>query len=104
MVSAGQVRSLGNQVPVGAAVAACANQITFKTSSVSLVVEAVSANNPDMIFRIAGLVDPMVVVPLGARVGVEFINADTAEAHGWVVTTMQPPFPFWWKAPRAFIS
>lgn len=101
-VDAAQVRTLGNQVPAGATVDACADRITFTTTSVSFAVEAVPPNNPDMTFRIAGLVDPAIVVPLGAKVTVEFVNADTDQAHGWVVGRTQPPFGFGVRAPVAF--
>ena len=93
-VSDTQLRVLGDQVPRGARVDACADRITFSTANVSFAVEAVPPGNPDMTFRIAGLVDPAVVVPAGAIVTVEFINADSDEAHGWVLTTSQPPFAF----------
>jgi rusticyanin len=101
-VSAAQVRRLGNQVPRGAEVDVCANRLTFTTTTVSFVVEAVPANNPDMTFRIAGLVNPTVVVPRNAQVTVEFINADNDEAHAWVVTQAQPPFAFRPAAQPAF--
>ena len=52
-------------------------------------------------FRIAGLVNPTVVVPLGAKVTVEFINADKDQAHGWVITSTQPPFAFRQATPPA---
>ena len=100
-VGAAQVRTLGNQIPEGAGVDDCAGRLTFTTQAVSFVVEAVPPNNPDMTFRIAGLIDPTVVVPLGARVTVEFINADSDQAHGWVITGGQPPFAFRAAAPPA---
>jgi rusticyanin len=101
-VDAAQVRALGNQIPAGASVGACADRITFSTATVSFVVEAVPPDNPDMTFRIAGLVNPVVVVPVGARVTVEFVNADSDQAHGWVVTGAQPPFAFRPVMPPAF--
>lgn len=93
-VTPSQIRILGNQVPAGASISKSANQITFSGTSVSFVVESVPANNPDMTFRIAGLINPTVVVPNGARVSVEFINADSDEAHGWLVTSERAPFNF----------
>ncbi|MDE3206563.1 MAG: hypothetical protein KGQ66_20340 [Acidobacteriota bacterium] len=45
--------------------------------------------------RIAGLVNPTVGVPRGANVNLEFINADTDEAHVLVITAAQPPFTLW---------
>lgn len=101
-VSAEQVRVLGDAVPVGASVDACTNRITFAGGDVSFVVEAVPADNPDMTFRVAGLVDPTIVVNRGATVTVEFINADTDQAHGWVVTGGRPPFTFRPDAGPAF--
>ena len=101
-VSAAQVRQLGNQVPAGATVDGCADRITFPTTAVTVVIEAVPANNPDMTFRIAGLVNPTVVVPRGAQVNLEFINADSDEAHAFVITADQPPFAFHPAAPPAF--
>jgi rusticyanin len=89
-----QIRVLGNQVPAGASISKSANLITFSGTSVSFTVESVPASNPDMTFRIAGLVDPTIVVPNGARVSVEFINADSDEAHGWLVTSEHAPFNF----------
>jgi rusticyanin len=93
-VDAAQLRTLGDQVPTGASVDACTDRITFSTMTVSLVIEAVPPNNPDMTFRIAGLVNPTVVVPRGATINAEFINADTDEAHALVITSSQPPYAF----------
>jgi len=47
-----------------------------------------------MTFRIAGLINPTIEVSRGASVTVEFINADTDQAHGWVVTAQQQPIAF----------
>ncbi len=91
-VSTAQVTSLGNQIPAGALVVACTDRIVFATHTVSFVVEAAPPNNPDMTFRTAGLVDPTVEVPLGAQVDIEFINADTDEAHALVISSVPPPY------------
>ena len=93
-VSTGRARTLGDQVPAGASVDTAAKRITFAAGPVSLVIVAVPPGGPDMTFRIAGLTNPTIVVPRGARVTVEFINADQDEAHGWLVTNQQPPFTF----------
>ncbi len=100
-VAAARVGALGNQVPEGASIDTCHDRITFTTPAVSLVVEAVPHSDPDMTFRIAGLVDPTVIVPFDARVTVEFINADTDQAHGWLITAAQPPFAFRPRTPPA---
>jgi hypothetical protein len=41
---------------------------------------------PDETFRAAGLVNPRIMVPAGARVAVQLVNADPDTAHGLVVT------------------
>jgi hypothetical protein len=76
---------LGVAVPAGATVDHSANQLIFSSGSVHLVVLA-SPSMPDESFQIAGMTDPTVVVPVGARVSIELINADTDMAHGLVVT------------------
>jgi hypothetical protein len=93
-VTTSQARTLGNQVPSGASVDKAANQLVFTGSSVSFTVLAVPPGGPDMTFRVAGLTNPALVIPQGAQVTVEFINADPDEAHGWLVTDEQPPFSF----------
>jgi rusticyanin len=93
-VSLARTRMLGDRVPAGASVDKASNTITFTAGSVSFTVVAVPPGGPDMTFRVAGLTDPAIVVPAGARVTVEFINGDTDEAHGWLVTSEQPPFSF----------
>jgi rusticyanin len=93
-VTAAQAQTLGNTIPDAAVLDRCANRITFTGRTVSFVVEASPPNGPDMTFRIAGLVDPTLVVPAGAQVNVEFINADSDQAHGWILTTAAPPFGF----------
>jgi rusticyanin len=94
VVAGARIGALGNQVPAGATVDTCLNRLTFTTSVDSMVIEAVPAANPDMTFRIAGLVDPTVVVPLNAQVRIEYVNADTDEAHAFVITGSAPPFAF----------
>jgi rusticyanin len=81
-------------VPAGARSDPQTNTITFTSERVSFTVAAVPPGGPDMTFRIGGLVNPTVIVPTGANVTVEFINADPDQAHGWEVTPTGPPFPF----------
>ena len=101
-VRAAQVRTLGDQVPAGAKIDSCLNQITFTTPIASFVIEAVPPNNPDMTFRIAGLVNPTVVVPLNTQVRIEYINADSDEAHTFVITSANQPLTFRPAGPPAF--
>ncbi len=88
-VSAGQAAQFGGQVPAGARIDRAAKAITFSTTTVRLVAVASPAGGPDETFRIAGLVNPAITVPAGAKVSIQVINADPDTAHGLVVTTDQ---------------
>ena len=102
--SAATAARLGTQVPAGAKVNQAARTITFTTTSVRFTAVASPAGGPDETFRIAGLVNPKIIVPTGAQVSVQVVNADPDTAHGMVVTasgtsswmpmmTSQPAFP-----------
>lgn len=93
-VSGSSARELGSQAPRGARADSATDTITFSSAQVSFTVVAVPPGGPDMTFRIGGLVNPTLVLPAGATIRVEFINADTDEAHGWEVTSAGPPFEF----------
>jgi rusticyanin len=93
-VPASQVRALSDQVPAGASVDPRANTVTFTAAAVSFTVVAIAPGKPDMTFTIAGLTNPTIVVPAQSRVTVRFINNDTDEAHGWLITDHRPPFDF----------
>jgi rusticyanin len=86
-VSTARAVQLGSQVPAGASLDRAANRITFTGATVRLTVLASSAGGPDETFRIAGLTDPAIIVPAGAQVSIEVINADPDTAHGLVITT-----------------
>jgi uncharacterized cupredoxin-like copper-binding protein len=88
-VSALQAVRDGGQVPAGATISQGTNTVTFATRTVSLAAEASPNGGPDETFRIAGLVNPKIVVPAGARVSILVINADPDTAHGLVVTANQ---------------
>lgn len=85
-VSPAQAARLSDAVPAGATPDHAANQLTFTTGAVHLVVLA-SPSMPAESFRIAGMTDPTVVVPKGATVSIELVNADSDMAHGLVVTS-----------------
>ena len=85
----GQADQLGGQVPAGARIAQGAKAITFSTATVRLVAVASPAGGPDETFRIAGLVNPAITVPAGAKVSIQVINADPDTAHGLVITASQ---------------
>ena len=85
-VSAAQATALGSQAPAGAQVSTAANTITFTTTSVRLAIVASPSGGPDETFRVAGLVNPRIIVPAGARVTIQVVNADAGTAHGLVIT------------------
>ena len=93
-VSPSAAQALDSQVPAGARADASTDTITFTSGTVSFTVVAVPPGGPDMTFRIGGMVNPTLVVPFNATVRVTFINADSDEAHGWEVTSGDPPFEF----------
>jgi rusticyanin len=83
-VSPPATAKLGVGVPSGATVNKTANTVTFAGQKVSFAVIA-SPSMPAEDFEVAGLTDPTIVVPLGAQVQVELVNADGDMAHGFVV-------------------
>jgi len=84
-VSAAEAQSEAVSVPSGGLVDAAANTLTFAGYDVTLDVVAGPSDAAMYRFEIAGLVDPTVVVPVGARVTLRFVNADQDMAHGIVV-------------------
>jgi hypothetical protein len=87
-----QVKALSEQDPAGASIDTRTGTITFYVTTVSFTVVAIAPGTPDMTFTIAGLTNPTILVPRGAQVTVRFINNDTDEAHGWLITANKPPF------------
>jgi rusticyanin len=89
-VSPRQAARLGSQVPARASVNRARNTITFTGTSVQLGAVASPAGGPDETFRIAGLVNPAIIVPAGSRVSIQVVNADRDTAHGLVITAASP--------------
>jgi len=89
-----QVKTLSEQDPAGASIDPRTDTITFYVTTVSFTVVAIAPGKPDMTFTVAGLTNPTIITPKGAQVTVRFINNDTDEAHGWLVTGDKPPFEF----------
>jgi rusticyanin len=85
-VNPAQAARLGRQIPAGATVSSARHRITFSGTSVRFVVLASPAGGPNETFRIAGMVDPVVVVKPGARVSIQVVNADPDTAQGLVIT------------------
>src|SRR5207244_2181044 len=70
-VPEGQARAFGGQIPPGATVDRTNKRITFQSADVHLKVLGSPEGNPEMTFLIAGLSNPSITVPRGARVEVE---------------------------------
>ena len=85
-VSPATAAGLGAQAPAGAQVNRAARTITFTATSVRLAAVASPAGGPDETFRIAGLVNPKIIVRAGSHVSIQVVNADHDTAHGLVVT------------------
>jgi rusticyanin len=85
-ISAARAAAAGAQVPAGATVSQAANTITFTTPPVGLTILASPTGGTDETFRAAGLTNPAIVVPAGARVSIQVVNADSGAAHGLVIT------------------
>ena len=88
-VSAAQAATLGSQVPAGASIDPAAGTITFTTTTVRLTILASPSGGPDETFRAAGLTNPRIIVPAGAQVAIQVINADPDTAHGLIITASQ---------------
>jgi rusticyanin len=91
-VGLSEAMQLGQAIPAGATIDRATSTVTFTASDVELVVLAAPSDGPDETFRIAGLTNPTIVVPPGARVALELINADGGMPHNWLLTTAEPPF------------
>jgi rusticyanin len=85
-VTASTTARLGGQLPAGAAVSTARHALSFAGNVVRFVAVASPSGGPDETFRIAGMVNPTVVVRAGAQVSIEVINADSGAAHGLVIT------------------
>jgi rusticyanin len=85
-VSPAEATALGSQIPAGAVISKGANSVTFTTSTVRLTILASPSGGPDETFRAAGLVNPHIIVPAGALVTIQLVNADPDTAHGLVIT------------------
>ena len=86
-VRAADAKRLGGTVPAGATADRATNTLVFTSTPVHLVALA-SLSMPAESFRIAGMTNPTVVVPEGATVSIELVNADRDMAHGLVVTAL----------------
>jgi hypothetical protein len=54
-----------------------------------------AAGGPDETFRTAGLTNPRIVVPAGAQVAIQVIDADPDTTHGLVITASNAAASAW---------
>lgn len=103
-VSTATAARMGNAIPSGASVDRTRNRVVFTGRDVQLNVVGSPMGQKDETFRIAGLVNPVIVVPKGAVVHVSFVNADDNMTHNFLVTPASPPFSYvaMMQAPPAF--
>ena len=94
-VNSTDAAKLGQQIPNNATIDRSKNQITFTSEDVSLTLLASPSGGPDEAFKAAGLVNPTIMVPSGAKVGLNIINADSDTAHGLVVTSSTNVLSSW---------
>ena len=91
-----------NLIPPGAQVSETSDTIRFDTENVTLTIVANPPTRRNMAFRSAGLENPTIDVPRGARITIQFVNRDSDSAHGWLLLD-----PVAWSGnsphgPRAF--
>ena len=93
-VSTATAARMGNAIPSGASVDRAQNRIVFTGHDVQLNVVGSPMGQKDETFRIAALINPVIVVPKGAVVHVAFVNADDNMTHNFLVTPASPPFSY----------
>jgi rusticyanin len=90
-VSSSEAVRLASRVPAGATISTAANTVAFAGRDVALTVVASPSGGRDETFRIAGLVNPKIIVPVASQVSIQVINADADTAHGLVITASHDP-------------
>jgi hypothetical protein len=73
-----------------------ANSVTYTGKDVVIDLVAVQPGHKDQTFEVHGLVDPTLVVPLGATVHLNLVNMDYGDnmEHAVIITPAPPPYPF----------
>jgi rusticyanin len=94
-ISAARAAAAGSQVPAGASIDRAGNTITFTTTTVRLTILASPPAGKDETFRAVGLTNPAIIVPAGAQVSIQVINADPDTAHGLVITASNTAATTW---------
>lgn len=72
------------------------NTVTFTSKDAVIDLVAVQPDHKDQTFEVHGLVNPTLVVPLGATVHLNLVNMDYGNnmEHGVIVTPAPPPYPY----------
>ena len=92
-ISSADAAPMGDAVPAGATIDRSTNQIIFSGKDVQFDVVGSPQGQRDLTFRIAGLVNPTIVLPQGAAVRVRFVNADPTMPHDFVLVSALTTFP-----------
>lgn len=89
-----QVAQLVQKSEQGVTIDRTTNTITYHSAQDLLVPLAspTALHIKGMQWEIDGLINPKIVVPKGARITVDLVNADRGYTHGFEVTTARPPF------------
>lgn len=94
-------------IPSNARVYPSNDTIVFTGSDINLIVVAMMGDDAvnmtgeplppyahDDVFVIYGLINPTLVIPVGAVVHVTFVNLDDDMYHNFIVTSVPPPYPY----------
>lgn len=94
-VSTAEAAAAANTTPSGASVDAAHNRLTFTGDTVTLTLVAGADEKNSYTFEAAGLTNPQLIVPAGARVTLRLVNADSDMAHGVLVTATDAASTSW---------
>ena len=94
-VSAAEAAAAANAIPPGASVDATHNRLTFTGDAVTLTLVAGADEKNSYTFEVAGLTNPQIIVPAGARVTLSLVNADSDMAHGVLITATDAASTSW---------
>ncbi|HZP51765.1 sulfocyanin-like copper-binding protein [Actinocrinis sp.] len=94
-VSSAEAAAAADAIPPGASVDAARNRLTFTGDTVTLTLVAGADEKNSYTFEAAGLTNPQIIIPAGARVTLRLINADADMAHGVLVTATSDANTSW---------
>lgn len=91
LVSASRMQALAAQA--ARAASRSGNVLTYRSTKVALVALGAPGSRPGMYWQIDGVDNPVVSVPAGSTISVDFANGDPGQAHGFELTSAAPPYP-----------